>query len=390
MDISTKFRIQCYDTELKIKKHILKGVIKNQEARFDDDPSALLEILLKQDVKNDESEIFVEESTINESLSEDDDLEKPTKKSVDIVIPKIIECKKCKLKFDSLYKSLLHVKQKCKDLIDCKNCDKVFATNEHLKRHIKIYHKPEITVCQYCQKIFKNDRNLSKHYKEVHKKEKNYFCGICGKGFFSISPLKVHEESHKTLKERKAAAKIAAKIAEQRAKLPTSKTRFCEYCGKTFYKLHQYYGHLRNHNKNTKGESIKKKCTYPSCNFIGVNAHLEMHYRVHTGEKPYSCNHCISTFRTTSQLTKHTKLVHLKERNYECEICGKRLSCKANYDCHIRRHNDDRPYACSQCPEKFFEHRPLKRHRAKCHPEEVLQEEHEKKLLVGQDETENI
>lgn len=318
---------------------------------------------------------------MNEIHSDDDDESESPTTNPNYVIPKLIECKKCKSTFDSLYKSLLHVKQKCKELLNCDQCDKVFGTAEHLAKHKKIYHKPQITVCLYCPKIFKNDRNLSKHYNEVHKKVKKYFCDTCGKGYYSISPLRVHEESHRPVHERLETSKIAERRSQYK---PSTSSRICEYCGKTFYRLGQYYGHLRTHNRNSRGQSINEKCTFPGCTFSGVNTHLKMHMRVHTGEKPYPCSDCPSTFRTKSQLTKHTKLVHLKERNYECKICGKRLSCKANYDCHMRRHNDDRPYACSQCPEKFFEHRPLKRHRAKFHPEEVLQEELEKKKLEAQ------
>lgn len=47
---------------------------------------------------------------------------------------------------------------------------------------------------------------------------------------------------------------------------------------------------------------------------------------------------------------------------YECEICHKRLSTKANLRGHITIHSNDKPYACNLCPKSFKQKRHLKYH----------------------------
>lgn len=179
------------------------------------------------------------------------------------------------------WQSKLHLKpHEEQDNFDCKVCLKSFPTESRLSRHTTMFHTVKRFKCSGCGSAFSHEKTLRAHRRvKKCKKPRNE----------SSTPLPDSNKPSENI--AKQLDGIRKKILVKIQPLFNKDLKFiCSYCPRAFKNSWQ----------------------------------LNVHTRLHTGERPYSCEHCGERFIRSDYLVRHYPKCKdmIQPSNALCDRCG--------------------------------------------------------------------
>lgn len=94
----------------------------------------------------------------------------------------------------------------------------------------------------------------------------------------------------------------------------------------------------------------------------GIRNHLLSHVEMKEEDKQYACEICGKKYKYSDALSKHRR-VHSDDKRYECQYCNKKFMIWATRRRHIdKEHTGVKRYNCSLCDAQFFDNTSKAKH----------------------------
>ena len=319
----------------------------------------------------------------------------------------------------------------------CDKCPKAYISKNALKQH-KLNHeaggKPPSEKkyqCEMCPKSFVHKRSLEEHIR-THTGERPYQCELCPRSFSYDYLYRKHvEKIHK--KDPSEASAVAAQLNEESGHIIIKDStndgtpadppdiqldeKLVESVGRPLTQVEQnqlfvkigsiyhswkpnddFVGKWGSYSEESKGKylclvcgqfrdagsSIKshtklvhkgirpKKFKCPHCDHhSATSTQVQRHIRTnHTKEKPFQCEYCSSAFSTKTQLNHHV-FTHTGEQKFQCKLCPKKFAINERLVVHMRTHTGEKPYQCHLCSAMFAAKSNLNAHVRGVHKESL-------------------
>ncbi|GFX38188.1 zinc finger protein 112 [Trichonephila clavipes] len=230
-------------------------------------------------------------------------------------------CYICRKSFSQFTSLITHMKQHTKEMpYSCEECSRSFRQIGSLQRHMTIHRGNRPYKCPKCSNSFADPATLRNHAR-VHTRETPFVCEICKRGFSQIGNLKRHMAIHvekvinassmKFIKDKKDANddRVLEETTSQELKA-LSAPESPQNPDTLELKIYESVDDKKRKKENGKFtlhvcHICGKKYTWPH--------DLNIHMRVHTGEKPYKCDLCDRRFSQSGAVQIHKNRHHLKE-----------------------------------------------------------------------------
>lgn len=173
----------------------------------------------------------------------------------------------------------------------------------------------------------------------------SYHCNICDKRFEKKIPLRQHIYQEHNIKP--------TTLTPNAEKLYVCQI---DNCGQAFKSAFGLKVHYRTHT----GEK-PYKCDLCDMSYT-VKSTLKIHKRTHTGEKPYKCDVCDKYFISAKYRKNHIMWHHSNVRPYVCDFCGHATKTKVQLKTHKLIHSDEKPFKCDECGNCFRRRDDLVKH----------------------------
>ncbi|XP_023955076.2 zinc finger protein 91 [Bicyclus anynana] len=229
----------------------------------------------------------------------------------------------------------------------------VESDSEHLsQRDVKILDEIEnkigSNVCESPSPVFKRKKKRMKNKglkARIHKlamkhksmRKTNLVCNVCNRVLANQLTYNHHMQRH------------------------TGCRYICEHCGKGFPVLNELQVHQVT--KHDTGPYLQ--CSH--CPFKAPRKFdLIEHERIHSGERPYTCEKCGLTFRRRGIWRKH--LIYHSEKKVQCPQCPRKFFQRSDMLAHANNiHDRTYVYSCSKCGATYTKTETVRRHMTERH-----------------------
>jgi len=237
----------------------------------------------------------------------------------------------------------------------CETCGKVCSRPSALSSHRRLHLRPKAAApcCGICGQRFTMRKNLLRHQRR-HTGDRPHVCEHCGFSYFHRASLRDH-----ILRQHRD--EVAAADSEQLAFR-------CRRCGARFPQKCELRRHVvERHRPETPKE--RSLCAHCGKSFSRAST-LALHVRLHTGLLPHKCGNCEAAFPTRTALRQHS-LRHANPLDYPhvCATCGRRFALPSGLSNHERVHSGLKPFNCDHCGRQFGRRYRLSRHILQNHAE---------------------
>uniref|UniRef100_A0A6P7EZR9 Zinc finger protein 664-like isoform X3 n=1 Tax=Diabrotica virgifera virgifera TaxID=50390 RepID=A0A6P7EZR9_DIAVI len=289
----------------------------------------------------------------------------------------IYTCSTCSAEYQSKKEVEEHISKIHEEFYTCEVCKQTSTKAYNFAVHMQIHSSDAMYTCPLCSYNTPRRTCLQTHINRVHYHKFYYTCSTCGKGFNDSVIFKEHNNEHLGIKP--FICVVCNKCFVYSRYMLIHQTRYhtvhiegtlhktqCSICLKVFSKIATLLKHITTKHNANPADKVEKRHLCDMCGKgFGTSDKLKIHYRIHTGDKPFGCHYCEKRFTKKDYLIMHER-VHTGEKPYPCEYCGKCFNQAASLRIHVRGHTGERPYICQLCNGGYISRGSLNLHLKIC------------------------